>query len=92
MFLDNVSITREEEHGLRKILRRFYMHEGSLTDSKVFSEQTLLKLLALEARDRKRVTVIERLHARYTRLRKLNEAADITARLERRGTNERAGD
>lgn len=77
MFLDRVEISRAEEVHLRKWLRRFYKAEEQLTNKQMFPEHVLIKLLKLESQDRQRKTVLARLMARYTKVRREREWQEI---------------
>lgn len=77
MYLDPIEITREQEAYCRKWLREFYKVELQITNTSLFSEATLLRMLKLELSDRQRKNVVTRLEARINKLRRQRERAEI---------------
>ena len=71
MNLKDVEISPEEARNLRVWLRAFYKLEANLTNVKIFPQHQIKKLIKIEAEERKRSTVIDRLLARYFKLEKI---------------------
>jgi hypothetical protein len=83
MFLDNIEITEEQERYCRKWLRQWYKADARLTDTKLFPESYLLRLLKIELNDRCRAHIIRRLESRYNLVRRRRERTEMNEKTRR---------
>ena len=83
MWLDGINLTTEEEDFCRYWLSAQTVLQSGVLTRKKFTEYRLSRMLRFELSNRRRPDVLDRLHARLSKLRRAREMAEIVKERER---------